>query len=210
MSESSFRKFYAYTEFLAVASNQLTPNPEAFKTFLATYGFDVVPINVEAIGNDTIMVEWTTFPSQADIPRLDAAVEEFTGGSTDEPFEVESLDATSATTSNLVGVIDFTTPPLDSGTYQVTWNALVGMLATVANTGVRGVLTLTRTQGSDVVSRQWEHNWNLQQPQLFGSVTTFRCQSGATIRAHLQVAKLGAAAATAQMGGARVTIDKIG
>jgi hypothetical protein len=84
------------------------------------------------------------------------------------------------------------------------------MLATVANAGVRGVLTLTRTQGASAVSRSWEHNWNLQQPQTFSGCITFLCREGATLRALLQVAKVGAPAATAQMAVARITADKIG
>lgn len=159
---------------------------------------------------DGVIVEWLTFPGAADVQAVDDSIATFAGGTTSSaPLEVESLGITSATSSALVDVIDTTTPPLDAGTYQVFWNSLVGMLAAVANTGVRGVITLTRIRGAANVSRQWEHNWTMQQPQLFGGGITFQCAAGDRIRVLLQVGKVGTPAATAQMAMARITIDQI-
>ncbi len=208
MSETTFRKYYAQSEFVAMAG--VTVDASQFETFLSTVSLSV-PLVEAYEQNGFIAVEFGDLPSPTDLAAVDAAVAAFVAvPPTTEPLVVESLGITSAATSTLIDVIDVTTPPRDAGTYQVLWNCLVGMLATVASTGVRGVITLTRTQGADVVSRQWEHNWNLQQPQTFSGGITFECQAGATIRARLQVAKIGVAAATAQMAVARITADKIG
>jgi hypothetical protein len=162
------------------------------------------------MGNGVI-VEWLGEPPTVqDRQAVRDKVAAFVGGTTtSEPIEVESLPITSATTAALVDVIDVTTPPGNGGTIQIMWCALVGMLATVANAGVRGVITLTRIRGATQVVRQYEHNWTRQEPQLFGSGITFKCQAGDKIRVLLQVGKVGAPAATAQMAMARVTIDPI-
>jgi hypothetical protein len=209
MSETTFRKYYAQTEFTAMAGEFV--HAEQFALYLTTLPLGLPAVDVRAVQTHSVSVEWDDFPPPGDIAIVDAAVAAFVAlPPTDEPLQAESLGITSATTSTLVDVIDVTTPPRDAGTYQVLWDCLVGMLATVANAGVRGLITLTRTQGSSVVTRQWEHNWNLQQPQTFSGGITFECEAGATIRARLQVAKIGAPAATAQMSVARITADKIG
>lgn len=208
MSETTFRKYYAQSEFLAMES--VSVDAAQFETHLSTVSLSV-PVADVYEANGFIAVEFSELPSPGDIATLDAAVAAFVAlPATDAPLEVESLGITPAASSSLVTVIDQTTPPRAAGTYQISWTCLLGMLATVANAGVRGVLTLTRTQGASVVTRTWEHNWNLQQPQTFSGCITFLCQQGATLRAHLQVAKLGAPAATAQMAVARITADKIG
>lgn len=208
MPESSFKKFYAQSEFTAMSGAPV--NPAQFKTFISTYPILVPAADVYAV-DGFIAVQFSALPSPSDIAALDAAVAAFVAPpATDSPLEIESLGITPATSASLVTVIDQTTPPRSAGTYQISWTCLVGMLATVANAGVRGVITLTRTQGASVVSRTWEHNWNLQQPQTFCGCITFLCQEGATLRALLQVSKVGAPAATAQMAVARITADKIG
>lgn len=208
MPESSFKKFYAQSEFTAMSGAPV--NPAQFKTFISTYPILVPAADVYAV-DGFIAVQFNALPSSSDIAALDAAVAAFVAPpATDSPLEIESLGITPATSASLVTVIDQTTPPRSAGTYQISWTCLVGMLATVANAGVRGVITLTRTQGASVVSRTWEHNWNLQQPQTFCGCITFICQEGATLRALLQVSKVGAPAATAQMAVARITADKIG
>lgn len=208
MSQTDFRKYYAQSEFIAMAS--VPVDPAQFETFLTTLSFSVAVVDVYAI-TGFIAVQFDALPTPSDFTTLDAAVASFVAvPPTDAPLEVESLGITSATTTTLVDVIDATTPPRDAGTYRVDWCCLVGMLATVVNAGVRGVVTLTRTQGANVVTRTWEHNWNLQQPQTFSGGRTFLVTQGATIRVRLQVSKIGAPAATAQMASAVVTVDKIG
>ncbi len=208
MAESDFRRYYAQNEFLAMAG--IPVDAAQFETFLSTLDFSVPVVDAYPV-DSFIAVQFNQLPTQGDLNTLNAAVASFAATPpTDEPVEVESLNITSATSSTLVTVIDVTTPPRDAGTYRVDWCCLVAMLATVANAGVRGVLTATRTQGSNVVSRQWEHNWTLPQPQTFSGGRTFKVEQGATIHVLLQVAKVGVPAATAQMGSAVVTIDKIG
>ena len=103
-----------------------------------------------------------------------------------------------------------TTPPRDAGTYQILTTCMVGMLATVANTGVRGTVTYQLIRGGAVAAeRSYSHGWNQQEPQTFSAPLTFECQAGDRIRARLQVTKLGVAAATAQLARARVTIDQL-
>jgi hypothetical protein len=208
MSATDFRKYYAQAEFIAM--NSIPVDAAQFKTFLSTLGFSVPVVDVYEV-DSFVAVQFNALPLQADFNTLDAAVASFVAvPPTDEPLEIESLGITSATSSSLVTVIDVTTPPRDAGTYRVDWCCLVGMLAVVANTGVRGLITLTRTQGANVITRSWEHNSSLQQPQTFSGGITFKVEQGATIRAHLQVAKVGTPAATAQLAVARITADKIG
>lgn len=208
MAETDFRKYYAQNEFLAMGG--IPVDAAQFETFLSTLDFSVDVLDVYEV-DSFVAVQFNQLPTQGDFNLLDGAVAGFVAvPPTDAPLEVESLGITSATSSALVTVIDQTTPPRDAGTYRVDWCCLVGMLAAVANTGVRGLITLTRTQGSDVITRSWEHNSSLQQPQTFSGGITFKVEQGATIRALLQVAKVGAPAATAQMAVARITADKIG
>ena len=209
MAESSYRRYYQQSEFAAMAP--IPVNATQFLLHLTTVAFSQAPIDAYHVA-EAIALVWEDLPTPADIALADAAVASYieSGAASDEPLQIESLAVTSATDATLVTVIDQTTPPRAAGTYQISWTSLIGMLATVANTGVRGVITLTRTQGASVVARTWEHNWNLQNPQTFSGCITFICQEGATLRARLQVAKIGASAATAQMAVARITADKIG
>ncbi len=208
MSQLDFRKYYAQAEFVAMAS--VPVDAAQFETFLSTLNLAVPVVDVYPV-NGFVAVQFAELPTASVLTALDAAVAAFVAvPPTDAPLEVESLGITSATSATLVDVIDATTPPRDAGTYRVDWCCLVGMLAAVTNTGVRGVVTITRTQGGNVVSRQWEHNSSLQQPQTFSGGRTFKVEQGATIRVRLQVAKVGAPAATAQMSAAVVIADKIG
>ncbi len=213
MSDESFRKTYYSSEFTALGGASLAENKSVIDAALLSITPPLsVPINETrlALGGAALIVEWAALPLSADVAAVSAKIPTIVGvATTSAPIEIESLGITSATDGTLVDKIDFTTPPLSKGTYQVLWTSLVGMLATVANTGVRGVITLTRTRGATSVSRQWEHNWTMQQPQTFGCGITFQCEAGDTIRARLQVAKVGVAAATAQMATARITIDQL-
>ena len=209
MGESQFRRYYHATEFAALAGEM--PVPAQFKTHLSTIGLGTAVAEVRAVDNLSIVVEWADFPALGDVALVNAAVASYAAvGASEELLERESLGITAATTAALVTVIEATTPPRAAGSYRVDFCALVGMLATVANTGVRGVFTVTRTQGADVKTRQWEHNHALQQPQTFSGGRSFKVEHGATISVKLEVGKVGAAAATAQMASAVVTIDKIG
>jgi hypothetical protein len=204
---------YAH-EFTALGGASLAENKAIIDAMLSTFEPPLsVPVNETriALGGAALIVDWAGLPSADDVQRVADLIPTIEGvATTSEPFEIESLGTTTTTdTVTPVDKIDFATPPLDEGTYQVMWDCLVGMVATVANTGVKGIITLTRIRGASSVARTWSHGWNQQEPQLFGSGITFKCQAGDRIRAQLQVLKLGAAAATAAMAMARITIDQI-
>jgi hypothetical protein len=185
---------------------------ELFKAKLLTLPLTVPITDVRrSPSGNAIVLEWFGDPpSVADRGAVNDAAAAFVGGvTTAAPLAIESLGITQATTSALVTVLDATTPPRDGGTYAFSWNCLVGMVATVANTGVRGVFTASILRGQTIISRQWEHNWTMQQPQHFGSTSTFECEAGDRIQVLLQVAKVGVAAATAQMAVCRITVDQL-
>ena len=211
MALTNINRFYQRADFVSLLPG-FDLDVDQISAQLSSLSLTVPVANVERLSqNEGILVQWEVLPSNADIAAVDGAVAAFTGGVvSSSPVEVESLGVTTALTASLVNVIDVTSTPREKGKYLVTWNSLVATLAVIANTGVRGVVTLTRTRGATSVSRQWEHNWNLPQPQLFGSALTFDCEAGDTIRVLLQVAKAGLLVATAQMAMARVTIDRVG
>lgn len=214
MSDDNFRKtFYAH-QFTALGGGSLAENKDVIDAALTTIAPPLsLPVNETrlALGGAALIVEWAALPSAADVAAVTALVPTIVGVvTTSAPIELESLGTTTTTDAvTPVDKIDFTTQPLDAGTYQVMWDALVGMAATVANTGVKGIITLQRIRGATIVERQWTHGWNQQEPQLFGSGISFQCNAGDRIRVRLQVLKLGVAAATAAMGMARITIDQI-
>jgi hypothetical protein len=213
MSENHTKTYYAH-EFVALGGGSLAENKPIIDAALAAIVPPLsLPVNETrlALGGAALIVDWAGLPSSADVAAVTALVPTIVGvTTTSAPIELESLGTTTTTdTVTPVDKIDFTTQPLDAGTYQVMWDALVGMVATVANTGVKGIITLTRIRGASSVARTWSHGWNQQEPQLFGSGITFQCNAGDRIRVQLQVLKLGVAAATAAMGMARVTIDQI-
>lgn len=211
MALTNINRFYQRAEFVSLLAG-FDLDIDQISAQLGSLSLSAPVVNVERLSqNEGILVQWEVMPTAGDIVAVDGVIAAFTGGAvSSDPVEVESLGITNATTSTLVTVIDVTSTPRERGKYLVTWDSLIGMLAAVANTGARGVITLTRTRGASSVSRQWEHNWTLPQPQLFGSGLTFSCEAGDTIHVLLQIAKVGAPAATAQMAVARVTIDRVG
>jgi hypothetical protein len=205
MSETTFRKYYAQTEFTGMAGEYA--NADQFETYLSTVALGSPVVDVYAVGTHSIAVEWAELPPPGDIVLVDAAVIAFAAQpTTSEPFELNSFAATTATTTTPVDKISFTTPPLEAGTYQILWASMLRMVAAVAGTGVRALITLTRSGGTSI---QQESHWDLAQKVAFNGGITFRVTAGQTIGVLLQVNKIGAAAATAEMSGARVTIDKI-
>jgi hypothetical protein len=185
---------------------------ELFKQTLLTLPLTVPITDVRrSPSGNAIVLEWFGDPpSIADRGAVNDAAAAFVGGvTTSAPIEIESLGITSATTATLVDVIDVTTPPRDGGTYLIVTDSQVGMLATVANAGVRGLVTMTRIRGATSKTRVWEHNWTRAEPQFFGPSLDFRCEAGDVLRVLMQVGKVGTPAATAQMSMARVSIDQI-
>jgi hypothetical protein len=205
MSESSFRKFYGYAEFLALSTG-LIPDPEQLTAFLATYGFSVVPTFAAAIGGDTIVVEWETFPAQTDLPLLDAAIAEFTGGVTRQLFVAESFAAATSNSTTPVVKIDQTTPPLEGGTYLVCWASSLRMATAAANAGVQARVRLERSDGQFV---EQTDAWDLTVNHAFNGAQPFAILPGQTIHASVSFNRLGSAG-VAELSGARITAQRTG
>lgn len=207
MAFQDFRVIYERSDFLAL-SGQI---PLKLVTALLLQLPLTSPIkDVKLVGpaaNPSLAVEWESLISDDDLDAIDDFVATFPGGATtSQPFEIESLAISTESAGSLTPKIDFTTPLLDEGTYQVSWACDTQMQAAVANTGVEAQFIVTR---SDAVSRNWPDTWDLAFPHFFGNCITFKVQTGQTIRVQLLFRKLGVAAATAQIGLARVTIDQI-
>lgn len=204
MSDSSIRRFYRRADFVA-----MLPAAANLPLLAATLGALVltVPIaEIRGLPDGGAVVEWATLPASGDLALVDAAIAAFVGGATtSQPFEYNSFAVATSTSSTPVVKIDETTPPLDPGTYQVIWTSSTRMQAVAANTGVQADITLTRSDG---VSVHQDDAWNLANRHAYNGSLTFQVLAGQTIRSELTFNRLGASG-TAEMSGARVTVDKI-
>lgn len=206
MPNQTFRVVYERAEFLALVGNEI--NLGILTTQLAALPLASPIVDVRLTnGSVGVIIEWNELISDADFDLVDNLIETFVGGTTTSaPFEIESLAATTSGTGAIVDKIDFTTPALDPGTYQVIWGSEIRITTLVAGTGVGARITLTR---SDPVSRVWDDSWDLNFPHFFGGGITFQVTAGQTIRALLQFQKIGVPAVLAEISRARITIDKI-
>jgi phosphohistidine swiveling domain-containing protein len=209
MSDESYKKTFYGHQFIALGSASLAENKDVIDAALATITPPLsVPINETrlALGGAALIVEWASLPSSADVAAVTDKIPTIVGvETTSAPFEFNSF-AVSTSTSNTHGMkIDQTTPPLDAGTYQVIWNSSLRMQAVAANTGVEGKIRITRSDGAFV---EQDDAWNLANRHAFNGALTFTLLAGQTIRVQLSHARLGASG-TAEMSGARVTIDQI-
>lgn len=204
MAENNYTRIYLREEFTSLVGNIPIALLAAQLTALS---LTVPPIDVRFTPQEhAVIVEWDQFPSAQDIVDLDAAVAAFAGGATtSEPFQYNSFAVATSTSSTPVVKIDQTTPPLDAGTYQVIWTSSTRMQAVAANTGVQADVTLTRSDG---VSVHQDDAWNLANRHAFNGAITFQVLAGQTIRSELTFNRLGASG-TAEMSGARITVDKI-
>lgn len=154
-----------------------------------------------------VTVEWGTEPSGADIVKVDAVVAAFPGTltTTSEPFVYASFAVATSASATPVIKINQTTPPLDEGTYQVSWTSSIRMQAVIANTGVQADLTLTRSDGASV---HQDDAWDRTNRHAYNGSMPFPILAGQTITSLLTFQRLGASG-VAEMSGARVTVDKI-
>lgn len=206
MAETSFRKFYAFNEFLALTALGFQPHAEAFDTFLATYGLAVVPDLVAVVGGDTVMVEWESYPSSADIALVDAAVAEFDQiAATSQSFALDSFDLSTDSSGSPVVKVDLQTLPLTAGLWRISWVSSIATQGNVPGTGVRAIVILNRSDGAEF---QQTHGWDLSEPQAYNGSVPFDILVGQTLRARLGFQLLGVGN-VAQMAGCRVTIDKV-
>lgn len=209
MSDESFRKTYYAHEFTALGGGSLPENKPIIDAALAAIDPPLsLPVNETriAIGGAALIVDWAGLPSSADVAAVTALIPTIVGvETTSEPFEFNSFAASTSTSAVHAMKIDQTTPPLDAGTYQVIWNSSIRMQALIANTGVEGKIRITRSDGVFV---EQDDAWDLANRHAFNGALTFTLLAGQTIRAQLSFARLGASG-TAEMSGARVTIDQI-
>jgi hypothetical protein len=203
--EGGYKITFLRAEFLALIGNI----PIALlRTELQSLAL-TVPITdarMMLMGNGVI-VEWLGEPPTAQ-DRLDvrAKVAAFVGGATTaEPFVYNSFAvATSASTTPVVKINE-TTTPLDAGTYQVIWTSSLRMQAVIANTGISATLRLTRSDGVFV---EQDDAWDRAVKHAYNGALTFQIQAGQTITSLLTFQRLGASG-TAELSGARITVDKI-
>jgi len=211
LSENHTKTFYAH-QFTALGGGSLAENKPVIDAALANISPPLsLPVNETrlALGGGALIVDWAGLPSSGDVAAVTALVPTIVGvETTSAPIEVEALAVVDNPLTDLVDVIDVTTSPRDGGTYQILCNCQIGLALTIVNAGARVVATFSLIRGAIVVSRSYEHAWNLSQPQLFSPDITFTAQAGDRIRARLQYQRIGVAA-TARLSGARVTIDQI-
>jgi hypothetical protein len=204
MADSNFRRFYRPSDFTALTGNL---DIGLLRTALTALTLSVPIGNIELLAPGLgVRLDWDTLPSASDITTINAAVAAFTGGSTtSQPFEYNSFGVSTSTSGTPTTKLDNTTPPLDAGTYQVLWVSSLRMQAVIANTGVQGNITLTRSDGVSVAQ---DDAWDLTNRHAFNGAITFQVAAGQTIRSLLTFQRLGASG-TAEMSGVRITVDKI-
>jgi len=209
MADESFRKTYYAHEFLALTNGSLAENKDIIDAAIATIDPPLsVPVNETrlALGGGALIVEWAALPTPADVAAVDAAIAAVEGGeTTSQPFEFNSFEVSTTQSGTHVAKIDETTPPLEPGTYQVLWSSSLRMQAVIANTGVEGRIVLTRSDGVSVTQSD---SWDLANVHAFNGGITFVVQAGQTLHVELTFARLGASG-TAEMSGARVTVDQL-
>jgi hypothetical protein len=204
MADNSIRRIYRRADFTSLVGNI----PLALlRTTLGALVLTVAIADVRFTpAEDGVIVEWFPLPVANDLVIVDAAVAAFVGGvTTSEPFEINSFAATTSNSAVAVDKVDFTTPQLSPGTYQVIWNSSLRMQAIIANTGVRATMRVTRSDGVFV---EQTDGWDLTEPHGYNGALTFKILAGQTIRTRLQVVRLGASG-VAEISGVRITIDQI-
>jgi hypothetical protein len=203
--------FYAH-EFTALGGGSLAENKEVIDAALASIEPPLsLPVRTQiALGGAALFVEFAGLPSADDVAAVRGRIPTIVGvATTSEPIAVEALAVVDNPSTDLVTVIDVTTPPRDGGTYQILLDSQIGMAATVADAGARVLATFSLIRGGNVIAvRPYEHSWDRAQPQLFSPNITFDCVAGDQVRVQLQFQRIGVAA-TARLSAARVTIDQL-
>lgn len=206
MSDDYFRRRYTQADFTSLATSISEAIP-LLRTALGTLVLTepVYDVRLDPTTSAAI-VEWVRLPSSADLIAVNAAVAAFAGGTTTSaPIELNSFGASTTTSGTPTTKITHTTQPLAAGTYQVLWNSSTRMLVAAANTGVEGRISITR---SDAVNVAQTDAWDLANLHVFNGAITFVILAGQTISVTLSFLRLGASG-TAEMSGARITIDKV-
>lgn len=207
MADDSYRKFYRQSAFTSLLSGLIQALPLLRTTIGAlSLSVPVADVRLGLLDQVVVIVEWPGLPSAADVALVDAAIASFAGGTTtSQPFEYNSFGVSTSNSSTPVTKLNNTTPLLDAGTYQVIWNALLRMSAVIANTGVEAKVRITRSDGVFV---EQTDAWDLNVNHAYNGAITFQVLPGQTLTTLLTFSRLGALG-TAELSGARITVDKI-
>jgi hypothetical protein len=206
MSDINIVKFYRPEVFTSLPAGSVI-SEGLLRTWLSALVLStpIGLLEVLAVGLG-VRITWDTLPSESDLAAILARVGLFTGGATTSaPFEYNSFAVSTSTVGTPTIKLDNTTPALDAGTYQVLWTTSTRMQAVIANTGVQADITLTRSDGVNV---HQDDAWSLSNRHAFNGAITFQVLAGQTIRSLLTFQRLGASG-TAELSGARITVDKI-
>jgi hypothetical protein len=205
MAETTFRKYYPQAAFVAMAG--VTAEAAQFQTHLSTLAFSV-PIVAAYNHGFVVAVEFGTLPQASDIAMLDAAVASFVAAPTTRaPISVLSAAATTAPNAAPVSKIDFTSPPLEAGTYSVTFTSQLKLTAGEANSSAKVVLTITFS-GFPAFTQMFEWPFAITAP--YNYAVTGVVTAGQTIRVQASIAKNGIASAVlGEISKARFTIDQL-
>jgi hypothetical protein len=161
-----------------------------------------------SLSGHAVIVEWSGEPpTVADRQAVRDKVAAFVGGvTTSEPFSVLSAGVTTAANATLVDKLDFTTPPLDAGTYSITYTGQHRLQSGASgdSAGVRLSLTF-----SGFPAFFQEDEWPFALKHGYDYAVTGKVSAGQTVRVQAQLYKLGAGAAVAECSKARFTVDKI-
>lgn len=198
-------KFYRPAVFTSLVGAVI--NDGLLRTWLSSVVLSTPLGNLEVLAPGLgVRITWDTLPSEADLAAILTRLGTFTGGTTTSaPFQYNSFPVATSVVATPTVKINETTPPLDAGTYQVIWTSSIRMQAVIANTGVEGKIRLTRSDGVFV---EQTDAWDRANNHAYNGALTFQIAAGQTITALLTFSRLGASG-TAEMSGARITIDQL-
>jgi hypothetical protein len=199
MALTTIQRFYRREEFVLLNGPLSVP---LFQTHLSGVVLSVPVANLELTSGGGLRIQWEGHPSPEDILAIDGGVASFVGGvTTSAPIVQANAGPVIASNSTAVDAIDFTTPALDGGTYQVIWTSSYRLSAAAANTAARAIATINS------VSQQT--HWGESVVCAYNGAATFVRNAGQVVRVQLQIAKIGAGVVNAEMTNARFSIDKI-
>ncbi len=148
-----------------------------------------------------ISIEWLSLISPEDRELVVSTLARFTQVEpTSESFTRAVAGPVTASTSTLVSVLDFVTPPLEAGRYRVAWLSQLRLTLSASATHARAVAVIEgRTQ---------QHHTSDVLPHAFNGHCLVDRRAGETLRVSLSIAKLGSGPVSAEMSDACFTIEK--
>lgn len=200
MPADDFRIAFYRTDFRAL----MGPVPlDLLTTELANLPLESRILDVRPIIDGGVSVEWASHISVEDRQRVIDAVERFTASSTtSEPFTVAISAPVVSATATPVIALEFETPPLDAGTYQVLWLCEHRLTAPASSTASRALVQVGNIAQRDHCQNDWH--------RAFNGSATFQRRVGERLRMQAAIAKMGAGAVSAELSSTRFIIDRIG